>query len=65
MTDAIVKVPYGAHPTACFGHYDYDADFLKIYHKAALSDSTFKDFLEEYVFLKNHNAYLEKIGYKI
>jgi len=64
ITDAIVKVPYGAHPTACFGCYDYDTNFLKIYHKAALIDSTFKDFLEEYVFLESHNAYLRKIDYK-
>jgi len=64
ITDAIVRIPYGAHPTACFGYYDYDVEFLEVYRKAALNDSTFKDFLEEYIFLENHRAYLQKIGRK-
>ena len=26
FVDAIIKAPYGAHPTACYSFYDYDAD---------------------------------------
>ena len=29
--DAVVHVPFGAYPTACFGLYDYDAQFLNLY----------------------------------
>ena len=25
--DAVVHVPYGAHPTSCFPRYGYDTDF--------------------------------------
>ena len=63
FVDAYVKVPYGAHPTACFNYYDYDPKHLNLYREAALDDSRFKDYLEEWVFgVSSHEAYLEKVG---
>ena len=61
--DAVVHVPHGAHPTACYGYYDYDAHHLNQYREKALDDATFSGYLEEYVFsVANHDEYLKKIG---
>jgi len=63
VVDAVVHVPHGAHPTACYGYYDYDAQHLNRYRTLASDDKTFKDYLDEYVFgVTGHEAYLEKIG---
>ncbi len=60
---AVVHVPYGAHPTACYHYYDYDAQHLNRYRRLALNDRRFSDYLDEYVFsMDNHEAYLKKIG---
>ena len=61
--DAIVKVPYGAHPTACFKFYDYDPGHLKLYRKMAEDDNLFKEYLDEWVYgITSHEAYLSKVG---
>jgi glutaconate CoA-transferase subunit A len=61
--DAVVHVPYGAYPTACYGHYDYDPDFLKASASAALDDATYENHLARYVYgVKNHEAFLSLIG---
>jgi glutaconate CoA-transferase, subunit A len=63
MVDAIVKVPYGGHPTACYAFYDYDAKHLNLYKKVAEDDGQFKRYLEEWVYgVPSHDAYLEKVG---
>ncbi|MCX7858259.1 MAG: CoA transferase subunit A [Deltaproteobacteria bacterium] len=63
FVDAIVKVPYGAHPTACFGFYDYDPKHLNYYRKVAEDDTEFKKYLDEWVYgLSSHTQYLEKVG---
>ncbi len=63
FTDAIVKVPYGAHPTACFKFYDYDPAYLKLYRKMAEDDNLFKEYLDEWVYgMSSHEAYLSKVG---
>jgi glutaconate CoA-transferase subunit A len=40
--NAIVKVPYGAHPFACYRYYDYDPEFLRMYHERAKDDASFR-----------------------
>jgi glutaconate CoA-transferase subunit A len=61
--DAVVKVPYGAHPTACYGFYDYDPRHLNLYKKAADDDTLFEAYLQEWILgVKSHEEYLEKIG---
>ena len=63
FVDAIVKVPYGAHPTACYAFYDYDPKHLNLYKKAAEDDNLFKQYLDEWVFgVTSHDAYLDKVG---
>jgi glutaconate CoA-transferase subunit A len=63
MVDAIVVAPYGAHPTACYGYYDYDPSHLNLYRKVASDDDTFRQYLDGYVLgVKSHEDYLEKIG---
>jgi len=63
MIDAIVKVPYGAHPTACYQFYDYDASHLNRYKEIARDDRRFREYLEEWVMgVANHDEYLKKIG---
>jgi glutaconate CoA-transferase, subunit A len=63
LIDAIVVVPYGAHPTACRLFYDYDAKHLNMYKDAAKDDDTFKRYLQEWVYgIENHEAYLDRIG---
>ncbi len=49
--DAVVHVPYGAYPTACYHHYDYDPQYLKTYLQKAKNNTT-------------HGAYLEEMIYK-
>jgi glutaconate CoA-transferase subunit A len=63
MVDAIVPVPFGAHPTACFGFYDYDPIHLKLYAKAASQDHTFQEYLDEWVrTISSQQDYIEKLG---
>jgi glutaconate CoA-transferase subunit A len=62
VTDAIVKAPYGAHPTGCFNLYDTDAGHLNMYRKLARDDESFKQYLDEWVICKNQDEYLSKVG---
>jgi glutaconate CoA-transferase subunit A len=63
LVDAIVRVPYGAHPTACRFFYDYDAKHLNMYKDVAKSDDSFKRYLDEWVYgVKSHEEYLDKLG---
>ncbi len=63
FVDAIVKVPYGAHPTACFSFYDYDAGHLNLYKKVAEDDALFRKYLDDWIYnIPSHEAYLDKIG---
>jgi glutaconate CoA-transferase subunit A len=63
LVDAIVPVPYGAHPTACFGFYDYDPIHLNLYKELAADDDTFQQYLDKWVFgPKNHQEYLDLAG---
>ena len=63
FVDAIVRTPYGAHPTACYGFYDYDASHLNLYKKVAEDDLRFREYLDEWVYgVPSHEAYLDKVG---
>ena len=60
IVDAVVPVPYGAYPTACFGCYDYDPVFLKRYADLAKDDASFRDYLHRHIRgTADHEAYLE------
>ena len=61
--DAVVHMPYGAYPTACYGHYDYDPVFLKAYAAAAMDNVAYEDHMTRYVHnVANHTAFLALIG---
>lgn len=61
--DAIVKVPYGAHPTACFNFYDYDPKHLNLYRRMAGDDNLFREYLDEWVYgVNSWEDYLTKVG---
>jgi glutaconate CoA-transferase subunit A len=63
FVDAIVKVPYGAHPTAVYAWYDYDPKHLNLYKKIANDDALFKKYLDDWVYgIESHEEYLEKVG---
>ena len=63
FVDAIVKIPYGAHPTSCYAFYDYDPKHLNLYKKVAGDDNLFRKYLDEWVYgVTSHDEYLDKIG---
>jgi glutaconate CoA-transferase subunit A len=49
VVDAVVQVPHGAYPTACYRYYDYDPVFLNDYRTAASDDARFGAYLEDWV----------------
>ena len=48
--DAVVHVPSGAYPTACYKYYDYDPVYLNDYARAAHDERLFKEYLDAYVY---------------
>jgi len=59
--DAVVHQRHGAHPSQCFGYYDYDPKFLRMYDVASRTQEQFDVFLEEYVYCcATQEEYLEK-----
>jgi glutaconate CoA-transferase subunit A len=63
IVDAVVPVPYGAYPTACYRHYDYDPVFLSDYRTAATDDARFAAYLKRWVYGKKDQAErLEEVG---
>jgi glutaconate CoA-transferase subunit A len=56
IVDAVVPVPYGAYPTACYRHYDYDPEFLSDYRSAAMDDARFAAYLEQWVYSRKDHA---------
>lgn len=65
MVDAVVHAPYGAHPTACHYHYDYDPQHFKEYQQAAQDDERFREYLEKWVYgISDQYEYLDQIGAK-
>jgi glutaconate CoA-transferase, subunit A len=62
FVDAIVTLPYGAHPGQCAGVYPHDEEHLRLYQRSAQDDIDFKKYLERYVIGKTHAEYLQEIG---
>ena len=62
--DAIVHTPYGAHPTACHGIYDYDPQHYAVYAQASRAGGdAFKEYLDTYVLGEvDYWEYLDRIG---
>ncbi len=61
--EAVVHQPYGAHPTAVFGCYDYDAEHLTQYVEQTKTAEGTEAYLRTYIRgTQDHRAYLEKVG---
>jgi len=63
--EAIVEVPYGAHPTSCYPYYAYDRAHLAEYYRAAQAGPEVfaREYLTPYVFEPvTHDDYLQRIG---
>jgi glutaconate CoA-transferase subunit A len=61
--DAVVHVPYGAHPCALHGKYSFDEEHLKKYHQMGKKAKTFKEYLDRYVYgPQSHEEYLDLVG---
>ncbi len=63
LVDAVVHQFYGAYPTACYGCYDYDPQFLKMYQRLAKDDALYASYLGEYVYgVDNHQQLCDLVG---
>ncbi|MFP3975648.1 MAG: CoA transferase subunit A [Dehalococcoidia bacterium] len=61
--DAVVHVPYGAYPTACYRYYDYDPAYLNQYREWAADDQKYKEYLDRFVHgVDGHEELLSLIG---
>lgn len=63
LVDAIVEIPWGAHPTGSHGYYDVDGEMIRSFASASKSKDGLQNWLDEWVFsVKNHEEYLDKVG---
>jgi len=63
LIDAVVPLPFAAHPTACHLFYDYDPQHLNEYRTAARDDGAYETWLREWVYsVADHDEYLAKVG---
>jgi glutaconate CoA-transferase subunit A len=63
--EAVVEVPYGAHPTSCYPFYAYDRTHLAEYYRIAQAgpETFVREYLARYVYEpKTHEDYLQRIG---
>ncbi len=61
--DAVVHVPHGAYPTACYGYYDYDPVFLKEYAKIAKNDDKYHLYIQSQILgTLSHEDLMDKVG---
>jgi len=62
--DAVVEVPFGAHPTATYGYYTYDNDHILQYQGCARrGGNLIKKYLDDFVYSsETFSDYLEKVG---
>lgn len=61
--DAVVHAPYGAHPSQCFGYYDYDPAYYVEYDIASRTQEEFNKYIEKKVDgCPTNDAYIDKLG---
>jgi glutaconate CoA-transferase subunit A len=56
-TTAVVKVPFGAHPTSCYPFYTFDALHIQSYLKL-----NFNDYKQKFIDIKSHAEYFDNAG---
>jgi len=63
LTTAIVKVPFGSHPTCCYPNYAYDRKHLKEFVALSKTEETMKEYLGKYIYgVETSDDYLTLIG---
>jgi glutaconate CoA-transferase subunit A len=63
VVDAVVHLPYGAHPSQCCKYYDYDKQFYFDYDEYGKTAESFRSFLDEWVYgVRNHDEYVDKLS---
>ncbi|MFW9818924.1 MAG: CoA transferase subunit A [Candidatus Thorarchaeota archaeon] len=56
-TSAVVKVPFGAHPTSCYPIYTFDPLHIQTYLK-----TDFEEYKKKFIIGKTHAQYFEEAG---
>jgi glutaconate CoA-transferase subunit A len=54
--DAVVQVPWGAYPTACYRYYDYDPTYLYQYGRVAKEDEAYWGYLDAFIYRTEDHA---------
>jgi acyl CoA:acetate/3-ketoacid CoA transferase alpha subunit/acyl CoA:acetate/3-ketoacid CoA transferase beta subunit len=66
LVNAVVELPFGAHPSSHFGlygeGYSEDLDFLLNLRQITKEEVTLKKWIDEWVLTVNHDKYLSKLG---
>jgi len=63
IVDAVVQVPYGAHPSYVQGYYDRDNEFYLRWDALSRDPEHVTAWLDEWVYgLSDHAAYVRKLG---
>jgi acyl CoA:acetate/3-ketoacid CoA transferase alpha subunit len=58
--EAVIHQPFGAHPTAVYSCYDYDAEHLELYVRYARTPEGVLDYISKYILgTRDHAQYLE------
>jgi len=58
--DAIVEMPWGAHPSDVLGYYNRDRLALALFMKALQSEAATRAWMEEWIYgCRDHNEYLQ------
>jgi len=55
--EAVVKVPFGAHPTSCYPIYTFDPLHIQTYMKME-----FNDYKNQFILNQTHAGYLDAVG---
>jgi len=56
-SDAVIKIPFGAHPTSCYDRYTFDALHIQEYLKM-----NFEEYKNKFINVKSNAEYLDKAG---
>ena len=65
QVDAVIPIPWGAYPTACYKHYDYDPTYLQNYRDAAADEQKYSSYLAgKIIDLADHKEFLAQTGTK-